>query len=173
MSVTVSLAADVIGYLVAQCQASTSLGAASPSVLVFDGPQVSDSQLDARSSKVWIGYDPMSPGASVAQAEQDFAGLDMGLKRNESGWVMCAAEDASGDVAMAGHRTAVKALIGTVELLLRGVPNSGGPGDSSMGGLVLWSQVTGPFTWYQAQSQAGASAMCVFRVAYRARLLSS
>jgi hypothetical protein len=42
-----------------------------------------------------------------------------------------------------------------------------------MGGLVLWSQVTGPFTWYQAQLDSGASAMCVFRVSYRARLVTS
>ena len=170
---TVSLAPDVIAWLVNSCQTSVQLGQASPSVLVFDGPHVTDSQLDARSQKLWIGYDPMAPGSAAAEADQDFAGLDMALKRNESGWVTLAAEDSSGDVAMAGHRASVKSMVGAVELLLRGTPRSNGPGDSSMGGLVLWSQVTGPFTWYQAQLDSGASAMCVFRVSYRARLVTS
>jgi len=99
---TVSLAPDVIAWLVNSCQTSVQLGQASPSVLVFDGPHVTDSQLDARSQKLWIGYDPMAPGSAAAEADQDFAGLDMALKRNESGWVTLAAEDSSGDVAMAG-----------------------------------------------------------------------
>ena len=140
---------------------------------VFDGPHVTDSQLDGRNQKLWVGWDPMASGAPVAEADQDFAGLDMALKRNELGWVTLAAEDSSGDVAMAGHRTSVKSMIGAVELLLRGTPRSNGPGDSSMGGLVLWSHVTGPFTWYQVQLDSGASAFCSFRVSYSARLVTS
>jgi hypothetical protein len=165
-----SLAADVTDYLVAQCQASTSLGAAAPPVEVFDGPNITTDAF-VGTQRLWIGHDPFSTGQPTMEADQDFATMgDQARTRNETGHVVCAAEDASGDLAMGTHRDAVKALIGAVELMFRGLPSSGGPGDFSMGGLVLWASVTGPFAWYQDQLETGASASCVFRVSYFGRL---
>ena len=165
---TTSVAPDVADYLVAQCEASPLLGAAAPPVTIFDGPHLSQDQL-AAGQRMWIGFDPFA-GQAPMESVQDFAAMgDMARARNETGHVICAAEDWSGDTAMKPHRDAVKNLIGVVELMLRGRPDLGGPGDYSMGGLVLWAQVTDT-AWYQGQPADGASCACVFKVGYQARL---
>jgi hypothetical protein len=168
---TTTQASAVIGYLVSTCEASASLGQASPQVYVFDGPQPSRA-LSGVQRALWIGSNPASDTEAGVTATQEFAGMDMGLKRNEAGEVVCAAQCWSGDTAIAIQRDGADAIVAAVELLLRGTPRSGGPGDTSMGGLVLWSQVSGPFEWYQRQQPNGASVLCVFRVSYRARLVT-
>ena len=166
-----SLAPDVWDYLVAQCQASPVLGLAMVPVGVFDGPAVSPDQVASFAQRLWIGHDPFSgPSQAGMEADQVFAHLDHARTREETGHITCAVEDYSGDPDMRVHRAAVKSLLGTVELLLRGDPATGGPGDASLGGLVMWAEVGGPFAWYPAQLDNGASMACVFRIAYEARL---
>ena len=123
---------------------------------------------------LWIGHDPKSIDEIDGEAEQTFAlSMDQGRTRDEVGSVVCTAKDWSGDIDFAARRDGCKAIIAAVELMLRGTTTSGGPGDTQMGGLVFWSHVTGPWQWYPAQLTNGAEMVCVFRVAYRARLMAS
>jgi len=170
MATITDLVHDVINYLVAQCQASTLLGAAVPPVAIFDGPTPPGEPLTSP-QRVWIGHDALAGGGDAGMATQAFAyvGNSAG-RRREDGEVTCTAEAFTGDVTMSVSRAQCKALVGAVEVLLRGTPGGLGPGDSSMGGLVQWSQVSGPYTWTQLQDATGTSAMCVFRVTYVAYL---
>ena len=57
---------DVLDYLYTTCKASTLLGAAPGTpVIVFDGPNITDDTA-AEPLHLWIGYDPMNPGAETA-----------------------------------------------------------------------------------------------------------
>jgi hypothetical protein len=172
MTTTTTLIPAVTDYLTAQAQASSVLGGASPQVYVFDGPQPSKA-LSGVERALWIGWDPASEGQPAAGATQDFAFLDSGRTRDEDGEITCTAQHWSGDTTVKVHRDGCAAIVAGVELLLRGTPAAGGPGDASMGGLVLWSGVTGPYEWYPAQVPNGAQVLCVFKIAYRARLVTS
>lgn len=169
---TTSQIPAVVDYLVAQCQASTSIGAATPPVIVLDGPQVTDDTL-AEPLHLWIGHDAYAGGDPAATAVQDFAEIGSNAAlRDEDGEITCTAEAWAGGDVIKAQRDACAAIVAAVELLLRGRPLDGGPGDTEMGGLVLWSQVSGPYTWYQQQSQEGSTAGCVFKITYKARLLT-
>ena len=159
----------VTDYLVAAAEASPVLGGASPQVYVFDGPQASGA-LSGVERALWFGWNPASAGEPAATADQDFAFIDSGRTRDEDGVIDCTAQHWSGDSTIQIHRDGCAAIVAGVELLLRGTPAAGGPGDASMGGLVLWSGVSGPFEWYPAQVPNGAQVRCVFRISYRARL---
>jgi hypothetical protein len=168
----VTVMPDVVDYLVAQVKASPLIGQATPAVAVFDGPQLADTQLAGR-QQMWVGWDPWGAGLAAMEAESEFANMDAGRSRDETGAITCAVQDTSGDTRMQAHRDAVKTLIGAVDLMLRGTPQNGGPGDTTMGGLVFWSQVSGPYAWYQRQETTTASVGCVFRITYFARLATS
>lgn len=169
MTTVVSRVADVTDYLVAQCQANASLGAASPPVMVLDGQPPNESVYAAQQI-LWVGYDPVNGTTELGGATQTFAFLDSARTRDEDGHVLMAAEDWSGDPDFKVHRDNVRGLVGAVETMLRGSPAAGGPGDASMGGLVQWSQVAGPYVWDQYQDADGAHVICVFTITYRARL---
>lgn len=160
---------DVIDWLVAAAASSTALGAdpVAP-VLVVDGPQAPAATQD-RERVLWIGCDPAQLGDQAAEASQDWPVLDHGRTRDEDGSVVLACQHWSGDTVNKTHRDAAAAMVAAVELLLRG-DGTTGPGDVTMGGLVLWAGLDGPFQWYQRQSPQGASALVTFRVVYRARL---
>ena len=165
---TTSQIPAVTDYLVAAAQASLS-----PGVTVFDGPQPVYAW-QAIEQVLFIGADPMSLTEATAEAEQRFAtALDSGRLRDEDGSIVCAAQHWSGDPAVKTHRDGAAAIVAGVELLLRGTPRTGAPGDASMGGLCLWSGVDGPYQWYPRQVTNGAAVMVVFRVTYRARLTTS
>jgi hypothetical protein len=169
MTLTTSLVHDVINYLVTQCNSSAALGGASPPVLVIDGPTAAGEPLTAQ-QQMWIGFDAVTGGTDAASATQKWPFLGTsGAFRDETGAVTCTAQAWSGDLTPATSRAVVKTMVGAVENMLRGYPPAG-PGDSSMGGLVQWSAVDGPFNWTQSQDNNGFSAMCVFRVTYFARL---
>jgi hypothetical protein len=170
MTTITDLIPDVIAYLVAQCQANTALGAASPPVTVIDGPTGAGEPLTTP-QQMWIGFDAVTGTAEAGTATQKFSFLGQsGNYRDETGDVCCTAQAWSGDVVPGPARAQCKALVGAVEVMLRGSPATGGPGDSSMAGLVQWSQVAGPFTWTQRQDNNGYSVACVFHVTYFARL---
>lgn len=170
MTLTTDLVHDVIGYLVTQCQSSVLLGAAVPPVAIADGPIPPGEIFQTSQQRVSIGYDTISaaPEAGIARSRWPFLGTS-GAYREETGDIVCTAEAWTGDTAPTVARAACKTLVGAVENMLRGYPPNG-PGDSSMGGLVQWSQVEGPFTWTQKQDNNGFSAACVFHVTYLARL---
>jgi hypothetical protein len=170
---TTSRIPAVTDYLVTQCKASALLGAnpVAP-VRVIDGPAVTADTL-AEPLHLWIGWDQATGSGAGADAVQMWPVLDHARTRDEEGTVVCTADAWSGDTTSKTQRDACAAIVAGVEVLLRGDPNAGGPGDASMGGLVLWSGVAGPFEWYPRQSPEGAGCACVFRVTYRARLVST
>lgn len=173
---TTSLTPAVIDYLVTACRASTVLGAAFPDpVVVMDGPETTADTL-TENRHLWIGGWPGFAGAVggvTAAADQDFAFADRGRTRTETGDVQCAAHAWGGSTVMKTHRDSCHAIVSAVELLLRGDPVSGGPGDYSMGGLLLWSQVAGPYEWTPRQGDEGAGMLCTFKITYEGRLYTS
>lgn len=172
---TTSLTPQVIDYLVAQAKASTSLGAAPVKrVIVLDGPEVTGDTL-ADPLHLWIGGLPQAAATGVvtASADQDFALSDQARTRDETGDVMCAADAWSGTTVLKTQRDACHAIVSAVELLLRGHPSSGGPGDYTMGDLVFWSGVAGPYEWTPRQTADGAGMLCTFKVTYRGRVFTS
>jgi hypothetical protein len=187
---TAELIPNVISYLVAQAQASAYLGAASPAVLVLDGPPPTSDQLvispAGLTQRLWVGAEGMPHAGTPSEAassEQGFAFLDNARTRDDQIEIRCAAECGSGDAVMATARGSgglsgggAFAVMAAVELMLRGGPNPSGsitgPGDSTMGGLVQWSEVAGPIGLAQEQQQNGAWALVTFRVSAFVRLTS-
>lgn len=169
---TTDLIPNVLDYLVAQCQAAAVTGGSLAGVTVFDGQQPSAAATGLE-QVLWVGHNPMSPVEEIASAEQEFAFLgDQGSTRNETGTVQLAAYHWSGDTTMSVHRDGCKAIVGAVELLLRGFPSDGGPGDYSLGGLVFWAQ-TSSFTWWQHLVNDGAEAYCAFKISYFGRVVTT
>ena len=161
----------VLDYLFTTCQASASLGAAVPPVVVLDGPNITEDTL-AEPMHLWIGCDPMTPDGPGAETEQDWPLVDHARTLDETGEIVCAAEAWSGTDTMKTVRDQCDGIVGAVALLLRGTVVSGGPGDTQMGGLVFWSRVTAG-QWYQRPSQDGIAVMHVFKIMYYARLVTS
>jgi hypothetical protein len=141
-------------------------------VRVFDGPQPAKAT-QALEQVLWIGCDPANLTDVTGEAVQDWPVMDSGRTKDEDGSIVCAAQHWSGSSVIKTHRDGANAIVAAVELLLRGTPASGGPGDASMGGLVLWSGVNGPYQWYPKQAPDGAAVLVVFRIVYRARLVIS
>jgi hypothetical protein len=161
---------QVTDWLVQAAEASTLLGAnPTAPVSVFDGPQPPASTQDLE-RVLWIGANPASLTEAGADADQDWPVMDHARTRDEDGAVECAAQHWSGDTANKTHRDGAAAIVAGVELLLRGDTLTGGPGDASMGGLVMWSGVSGPYAWYPRQVASGALMLVTFRITYRARL---
>lgn len=157
---------QVADWLIAAAQASPLLGGAG--VQVIDGPQPPTGATTAESA-LWIGFDPAITSDTAAEASQSWALLDHGRTRDEDGEITVSCQHWSGDTTVKTHRDKAAAMVGAVELLLRG-DGVTGPGDITMGGLVQWSGVDGPFAWYQRQNSQGCFCLVTFRVAFRARL---
>ena len=172
---------NVIAYLLAQSQSSSLLGQATPPVTIIDGQPATADPLTMNPAGLaqwlWIG----SPGyvtsgemAEAATSQQGFAFLDQARTRDDQIDVQCAAECCAGDMSMTDARNGAFAVMAAVELMLRGQPgtNPYSPGDATMGGLVQWSEVTGPVELSQGQISQGASALVKFRVTAFVRLTS-
>ncbi len=180
MTVLTDLTSQVIGYLLAQAAVNPSLGAATPPVTIIDGLPATQDVLvvspTGLTQRLWIG----SPGwtesgiADAAVSHQGFSFLDQARTRDQDFDVQCAAEAVSGDTVMAEARAGAFAVLAAVELMLRGSPGTtpASPGDASMGGLVYWSEVSGPIELGQEQQQAGAIALVKFHVTGFVRLTS-
>lgn len=170
---TTSQIPAVIDYLVTAAKASASLGSsASAPVTIHDGPAVTDDLL-TEPLHLYIGWDQPTGGGVPAEAVQDWPVMDHARTRDEDGTIVCTADAWSGDTTAKTQRDACKAIVAAVELLLRGDTLTGGPGDASMGGLVMWSGVSGPYEWYPRQTPEGAGCACVFRITYQARLVTT
>src|SRR5262249_17518046 len=177
----------VIGYLVEQAQASPYLGQATPAVPVLDGPPTTADPLTVNpggvSPYLWIA----SAGSPAfysrhleagAPSPQGSAFLDQARTRDDQIDIPCAAECGSGDGNIAAARGTggldgggAFGVMAAVEVMLRGSPPAG-PGDASMGGLVAWSEVTGPISYSTVQKQSGAWVLVTFRVTAFVRLTS-
>jgi hypothetical protein len=163
---TTSLLPEVISYLVAQLQAEAVPGGALAGVTVFDGPQPSAAAQGVE-QVLWVGHDPKNPAEPAGSSTQGFAFLSPSY-RDESGEVTCCAKHWSGDTGFEVHREGARAIIAAVEVLLRGDPPQGGPGDSTMAGLVQWSEFTEE-QLYQNLPGSGAEVVIPFKVTYFAR----
>ena len=171
----------VITYLLAQSAASVSLGALAPvPVKIIDGQPATADVLTVSPSgltqRLWIGApgDVLGRMTDAASSDQGFAFLDQARTRDNQIDVQCAAEAISGDTVMAEARAGAYAVLAAVELMVRGSLNTSpaSPGDSTMGGLVQWSEVTGPIELLQGQIDQGACALVKFRVSAFIRLTS-
>lgn len=166
MTTTTSAVPGVIDYLVARAPSAL------PGTTVFDGPQPATAW-QAIEQILWIGADAMNAADVGAEASQSWPVLgDFGRTKDEDGAIWCTARHWSGDTTIKVHRDAVASVIAAVELLLRGLPPEGGPGDISLGGLVLWAGLNGDMQWYPRQLSNGAQVACVFRIVYKARLVT-
>lgn len=179
MTALTDLTGQVIGYLLAQAAANPALGAAPVPVSVIDGQPVTQDILVVNETgltqRLWIGSAGFSEGLTAAAAShQGFTFLDQARTRDDDFDVQCAAEAVAGDSVMAGARAGAFAVMAAVELMLRGSPGTTppSPGDASMGGLVYWSEVSGPIELEQEQAQSGAIALVKFHVTGYARLTS-
>ena len=147
---------DLVGALV------TTLDAALADVNVFDGFPPSDDPTDY----VMVGVgNPDNEGRETSvEAEQSWAGLGA-RARDEAGSVTCVAVGWSGDTALSPLRTRMKALTTTIENTLRADPNLGGtvPG-------LQWVGYGTRTQLEQYQASDGACLMCVFDIAFKARI---
>lgn len=170
-AVLASQAPAVIDYLVTTGQASALLGTASPPVVVVDGPNVTEDTL-ANQRLLWIGYDRANPGETVVTTDLDWPNVDHARTLDEQGEITCTAEYWSGDTTTKANRDGCAAIVNAVATLLKGDTATGGPGDTTMGGLVFWSRVSAT-AWPQRQQSDGMAVLCIFKIAYYARVALS
>lgn len=173
---------NVIAYLLAQAATNTSLGAQEPTpVVIIDGQPVNQDVLvlngTGLTQRLWIGssgYVTSGQVDSAASSEQGWPFLDQARTRDNDITVACAAEAIAGDSVMAEARAGAFAVMAAIELLLRGRPGTSpaSPGDTTMGGLVKWSEVCAPIELGQEQASQGAIAVVKFRVSAYMRLTS-
>ena len=168
---TTSQIPAVTDWLVSACQNSPVLGAASPPVQVFDGPQP-PAATQALPLALWIGADAMNPGQATGESAQSWPVMDNARTKDEDGSLICSAQNWSGTASNQTVRNGADGLLSAVELLLRGNGGAGDPGDASMGGLVFWSGVD-ETQWYPRQIAGGVAMLVVFKIIYRARLTTS
>jgi hypothetical protein len=165
---TTSVIPAVIDYLVGAAQNSPAL----VGVSVFDGPQP-PAATQSLPQVLWIGADPMALQDPAGQADQVWPVMDHARTRDEDGSIACSAQHWSGDTTNKVHRDGAAAIIAGLDDLIRGDPDAGGPGDASMGGLVFWSGILGPYAWYPRQVANGALMLVTFHVVFHARLYVS
>ena len=151
---TTSVVFDLIDVLVSRFTDALSVN-------VLDGYGLTDDPGDF----LMVGVeDPDSDRAVSAEAKQEWAGL--GAKtRYEEGTVTCIALSWNGDADLKAARAACKATTAAVENNLRADPNLGGvvPG-------LNWTGYGVRTELIQLQASDGACVMCVFDVAFKARL---
>jgi len=153
---TTSVVFDLIGTLV------TGFDTALAAATVYDGYGKTD---EVAGDYVMVGIeDPDSDRATSAEARQDWAGLGA-RARNEEGTVTCLALSWNGNDDLAQARAAVKATTGAIEDYLRADPDLGGvvPG-------LLWTGYGTRTQLIQIQATDGACVICVFEVAFKARV---
>lgn len=141
------------------------LRTALPSVTVYDGWGNSD---EAAGDFVMIGIEDadVEGAAFSADARQEWATAGSAGTRDETGEITCLALSWNGNSGEAGARQArasLKATTAAVENVLRANPSLGVDG-------VLWTGYGSSTQLTQDQSDGGAMALVVFRIAFRARI---
>lgn len=140
----------------------TAARTALPDALVSDGIGATDDPGDF----LMIGVeDPDIEGASFsADTRQDWANANY-TTRDEQGEITCVALSWNGDgpEGAKAARDGAYAISAAVETLLRANPSLGVDG-------LLWTGFGSSSQLSQAQGSAGASALLVFRINFRARV---
>lgn len=130
-------------------------------VNVLDGYGLTDDPGDF----LMVGVeDPDSDRATSAESKQEWHGVG-NRARLEEGTVTCIAMSWNGDADLSAARAAAKATTAAVEDHLRSDPNLGG----TVPGLT-WTGYGTRTELIQLQATDGACVMCVFEVAFKARL---
>lgn len=151
--------ADAIDGLLDLCRGSADLS----DVSIFDGPHVVNGEL-THGDRLFIGATVEEN--SAASSEQEFASLGRGA-RDETITIQCTVETYAGEPDIKPRRDRAMAIMAVVEQLTRqGQPGS----DPRLGGIALWSHVSGPISLTQRQTDMGAQVELGFVVEVRARL---
>ena len=161
---TTSKVPAIIDYLVTTFTAASTLGAATPPVVVYDGPQTTAASTPL---VLWVGLDDPDTdqvAPSAAAAQQEWAGLGK-QARNEISTIHCVAEAWTGSAQpgdMSAMRIAAFAIVAAVEDIVRTDPFSG---------LALFPDpgVTG-LELRQNNTTAGSQARVSFQIAFKSRL---
>ncbi len=161
---TTSSIAAAVDYLV-----SATTAAFGSSVQVTDGPLISGTELTAP-DRLWIGYSPYNETLPAVVGDQDFAALGA-RSRNETYAILCCIEQWSGDPTPKALRDGAFSLLATVETLLRGT--NGNPGDCTLGGAVLYAQISGGIEVIPTEDTSGGGVAIQFHIQCRARLTAS
>jgi hypothetical protein len=151
-----SVLPSVIDALVAQAPAYTPTGC-----LVFDGYGITN---DPGVQMLMVGVDDPdgSDQTNSGSSTQDWANTG-NLRRDETGFITCAAVSWDGDAIMKIARDSAFAVVSGVEQLCRNNPTLGLAN-------LLWTSFGGRTVLSQNQAQNGSIAVVTFRVNFRARL---
>jgi hypothetical protein len=153
--VTTSRVPAIIDYLVTEFTTAATLGAATPPVLVFDGPVVTAAPAQLA---LYVGVDDVFSDGGVTSAEAQQAGTGLAAKREELVTIHCAAVAWAGTDDMKTVRTQAYAIAAAVEDLTRT--------DSSLpAGVMVRPGITG--MTLQQNSAEGSTAQVSFQIEYK------
>jgi hypothetical protein len=172
MSTVTSTAGAALDYLVTTATGIYAAYAAANGLtcLVLDGPAPVDSE-ETYPVVVWVGFDPNNPENPVVVGDQEFAALGA-RTRNETFTIVNTVRYWTGDTtAVKTVRDQAFALLAQFETMLRGTPLNG-PGDCTLGGNVLFSQISGGLQYTPISSGSGLIGEITFHVSCRSRLTS-
>lgn len=141
---------------------------------VFDGPTPVNFDTEFP-NRVWIGADPTKefPGDEAVIGNIAPATLTQGRTLDESFDITCAIEHWDGGTDLAEARAVAFGYWATFQNFVRGLPGSGGPGDTTMGGALGtsgWSRISNSYQIHQEQQVPGCDVVIVFHVSCTARL---
>ena len=152
---TTSRVPAIIDYLIAEFTAAATLGAATPPVLVFDGPVVTAAPAPLA---LYVGVDDVFTDGGVTSAEAEQSGTGLAAKREELVTIHCAAVAWAGTDDMKTVRTSAYAIAAAVEDLVRA--------DASLpAGVQQRPGVTGMVL--QQNSADGSTAQVAFQIQYK------
>jgi hypothetical protein len=147
----------LINALVTNARANTALA----DVDVYDGFGVTS---DPAHNILHVGVDDVNSNAEAfsGYAQQEWANANH-TSRDEEGHVVCAASSWNGDGDAKAARDNAFATVAAVENMLR---TNTSQGVSSL----LWTSMGGRIALSQWQDDAGATAVVIFTITYRARI---
>lgn len=150
-----------IDGLLAICNAAATL----KGVSIYDGSPVTRS-----SDELYLEIaTPSDDGHPGVEGTQEFVSLP-GRERDEMFSIFCEACARSGNNDIKIERDRAFGIVAAVERLIR--PREPGA-DTTLGGSVMWSSITGRITYTPLQSPEGAAVRVLFEIACRERLSGS
>ena len=158
---TTTVVPAVIDYLVATFTASSSLGAATPPVAIYDGPVTTGA---VAQQVLWVGLqDPDAVLPPIgAESQQEWVGVGA-RQRNEYLTIHCVAEAWAGTTDVKTMRDNAYAIVAAVETILQG--------DPTLGGHVLFTDNTMPQRQLRQQNtENGQLARVYFSIKAKARI---
>lgn len=135
--------------------------AALTDVDVYDGLGVTS---DPAQNVLHIGVDDVNTNeeAFAGYAQQQWANANY-TSRDEEGHVVCAAASWNGDGDAKAARDGAFATVAAIETMLRADPSQGVP-------TLLWTSLGQRINLSQWQDDAGATAVVIFTILFRARI---